>query len=147
MIKGHYTLLFVLCIFFSFSGLQAQNEVVDAIKADNVERLANILPIEYVDECIVVNGNHMNYLAAAIHLGASNVTEYLISSGADLNTRCENKTALMYAVEKGSLKTVKKLISAGANPNIKNGTKELIYYARKYKHNDITKYLKSLEQG
>ena len=143
MLKFKLTLTFLICLFTTFCGLQAQDVILEAIESDNIGRLANVLMIENIDDCIEIDGEEISYLAAAIKLESKDAMSFLISAGANVDAVCKNETPLVYAVKNGHLESVKKLIEAGANTHIKNGDKTLMYYAKKYKHRHIAKYLES----
>jgi ankyrin repeat protein len=74
---------------------------------------------------------------------SSNITEYLIDNGADVNTLdSRGRTALIDASNQGNAMCVKMLLKKGADKSIKdNDGKTAIDYAKDGKHRDVMKLL------
>lgn len=86
-------------------------------------------------------------LSCSVDLGDQFMAETLLVNGADPNYNYSlwHQTPLLIAAQKGSLPMIKLLVQHGANVNAKDMCEcSPLDYARKYKHKDVEKYLRSL---
>ncbi|CAL1282832.1 unnamed protein product [Larinioides sclopetarius] len=85
------------------------------------------------------------FLIIASMLGDAWSVRTLLEHGANVNAYdCNNKTALMFAVEGNYLKVIKELLAYGANTVLPNNTKEMVlctYLKRPYPNLDIVNEL------
>ncbi len=88
---------------------------------------------------------HYTPLIAAAKGGHTNIVNYLLEQGVDVNQKTHYNTALMVAAEENQLEVAKKLIAAGANLN--KGTKKYtpLLLAVKKRHPEMVRLL--LEAG
>ena len=73
-----------------------------------------------INECF--NDNRENLLiniSGQLHRD-DNMKQFLLDNGADINAKCEGKTALVQSIEKRKLDELKWLVSKGADVNIKD---------------------------
>lgn len=66
----------------------------------------------------IVNLNGFSALHLAILKGASDVAEFLLAKGADINAACDKGTSLHLAAENGDLKMIAWLLQLDADPDI-----------------------------
>lgn len=68
--------------------------------------------------------NQVTAMAAAVYSNNAKMVDLLLKHGADVNTKFEDETMLMFAARNGFTEIVKLLLDAGADVNIRNNAKE-----------------------
>lgn len=86
-----------------------------------LERIPADLRKTYVN---VKSLNQLTAIEAAVCNNNAKMVELLLKYGADVNTKFEDETMLMFAARNGFTKIVRLLLDAGADVNIKNNAKE-----------------------
>jgi ankyrin repeat protein len=121
------------------------SDFITVLKHDRVERLKILLDKADMEGCFETDNTSYGLLALSIKADAKTCFNYLLSQKANVEKTCSSKTPLMYAVKYGNLNMAKALIKAGANPNAKNAEgRTALTYAKKYKQEELTAFLKSL---
>ena len=118
--------------------------VINAIKRGDVKVLDNVIDASMLDDCFFMEEESGNYLVHCITHKSLPSLKFFVEKGADIESVCERKTPLMYAVKYGELEMVKYLVEAGADLTALNRKRTALTYARVYEHPEIEEYLISV---
>jgi ankyrin repeat protein len=96
-----------------------REELVRAIRANDVERVARVFSSNSIQADTTLNNNLVTPLMVAVRAGSADVVRWLLDHGAtvDAGTKKEDGTALLGACDRGFLDVVKVLVERGADPN------------------------------
>lgn len=122
--------------------MRSESVVFSFARAGDVEAIEVLdLPPEILDEKDV-NG-YSTLMLAAYH-GHEDLTRFLLTRGADPNTRDNaGNTVLMGAAFKGYLTITKLLLEGGADPTLKNPKGlDALAFAEMFGRNEIAAYLR-----
>ncbi|NND16149.1 MAG: ankyrin repeat domain-containing protein [Eudoraea sp.] len=139
-----FTVLLVCFIGLNTYGQKLTKDVAWAIKYGHTEYLDEWIPDEEINACLDVGSRKTyNYLAISIKLKSLKSLSYFVRRGADIEKVCEVKTPLMFAAKYGQLDMIQYLLEKGGDPGKKIRGYSALYYARKFKHYEIYKWLRN----
>ena len=108
--------LFLFLLILNFS-LFAQNDAFELIRANDLISLQN--QVKANNEIInQKNKDGFTLLILASYKGKSEIVDYLLQNGAEVNAVSDMGSALMAAVVKNNFEIIEKLVRAGANLNL-----------------------------
>lgn len=129
---------------FSANAQSLSAKLKQAFKTDDVS-LFNLALKEdkiVIDSCLLLEQKPYSLFAISIRSKSIKVLQDLISTKADVNKICDDKSPLMYAAKYGELEAAKVLVKAGADVGLKNREgKTALDYARKYEKKELIDYL------
>ena len=129
-------------ISFFASNLFAQeisSEKLKIFQTDNVENFKKSFKKEDLSKCYQIKDTSYDLLSLAVKHNRTNIFNYLITNGADVNKSCSDVTPLMYAATFGYVDTAKILLKNGAKKTTKdNNGKTAKDYAIENKHEGIS---------
>ena len=139
-LRGFFCLLVCMSLVV---GCMPKDNIFKAATNGDLARVKELLD-GYPDLMMRRDPNGMTPMMWAAGKGHTDIVEYLISKGADVNTaNYSGRTALHHAAFYGHLDVVKLLLSKGADPNIKNiEQKTALESAQKGNHQDIVDALR-----
>jgi ankyrin repeat protein len=121
-----------------------QDDLVFAIRRDEVKEVARILSEQAVSPGVALNENSLTPLMVAGRANSLEVTRWLLDHGApvDAGTKLEDGTALVGACDSGYLEIVRLLVEHGAKVNRKDGRGwSPLLAAADQRHNDVAQFL------
>jgi len=137
------SLITVVMINLSACTGNSNEELVQAVKKDNIETVRKLL-----EAGIDVNSKDNQYQSSALmwaaHEGHTDIMNLLIKNGANIDEqRSTGETALWFAAQKGQLEAIKILVNHGANINaIGREAKSAIKIANQNGYRNIVEYLR-----
>jgi len=139
-------LIFALASLFTFNlySQELTTEIKESIKQDDITKLKKALLEKDINTCFPSGKKSYTLLMLATKTKSVHVVKYLAKKSADIDQVCVDKTALMYAVERGDLELVKILVRAGADIKKEMNGWSAIDLAVSYKHSEIRNYFNSL---
>ncbi len=117
-------------------------KMFDAIKNNDLETIKNI--INDIRDVNVTNREKDTLLCYAARIGHSHIISYLISNGADINSRSgyDTLTPLLIAVKQDKRTITRMLLQSGANKNMADDEgKTALHYGVELKNADIVNIL------
>lgn len=134
--------LILASFYANAQGLSAK--LKQAFKTDDVSLFKRALQEDkiMIDSCLLLEQKPCSLFAISIRSKSIKVLQDLISTKADVNKICDDKSPLMYAAKYGELEAAKVLVKAGADIGLKNREgKTALDYARKYEKKELIDYL------
>ena len=91
------------------------------------KKILDRIPTDLRKSCVnIKSSNQVTAMTAAVFNNNAKMVKLLLNYGADVNTKFEDETMLMFAARNGFTEIVKLLLDAGADVNIKNNAKETV---------------------
>ncbi|KQS94265.1 ankyrin repeat domain-containing protein [Chryseobacterium sp. Leaf394] len=142
IISTFLSLAFIV-ISVSVNAQQITKEQQKRFQTGNVEQFKNAFPTDSYNKCFYVKGESFTPLAFSTRHSKTEIFNYLLANGADVNLACNGNTPLMEAAKFDAPELAKLLLKKGADKNAKDAegltAKD---YAVKYKRTEILKLLK-----
>lgn len=141
------TLNIFIILLLSVTMANAQNlsnDLKKAFKTDDVVLFKNVIKQDKIDRdsCLLLEEKQYSLFALSIKTGSVKILQELISTKADVNKICDDKSPLMYAAKYGEIEAAKALIKAGAKVDLKNNEgRTALDYARKYDKKEMITFL------
>ncbi|WP_312078102.1 ankyrin repeat domain-containing protein [Chryseobacterium sp.] len=144
--KNIISTIFAFALIFVTTFAKAQqitSEQQKRFQTGNVEEFKKAFPKASINKCIDVKDESFTPLAYATRHSKTEIFNYLIKSGADVNVACKGNTALMEGAKFDVPAFVKILLQKGADKNAKDNTGATAKdYAVQYKRTQILELLK-----
>lgn len=138
-----FSFILAMLICLTISAQDINQQVYEAVKADNLYALNEVLNQEQynVNSCFELKGSSYHLLSMAIKLEKGTIINRLLADrSVDMSKICQDKTILMYGIKYGDEKLVKRLLDAGADPEQKSAEgRTVMDYIRKYKKPELSK--------
>lgn len=135
--------LFIYYFLFFFVQVFSQPNVYDVSRSGDIEAL-KLIYNKSPELLNAINDKGYSPLVLATYHGHTEMVNFLLDHGADVNSESSYGTPLMAAVVKGFYEISERILTFKANVNAsdQNGTTAL-HYAVMYKNYDLTKLLVS----
>lgn len=142
IISTFLSLAFVI-ISVTVNAQQITKEQQRRFQSGDVEQFKNAFPADSYNKCFYVKGESFTPLAYSTRYNKTEIFNYLLEHGVDVNLACKGNTPLKEAAKFDAPALAKALIKKGADKNAKDTegftAKD---YAVKYKRTEILKLLK-----
>lgn len=135
---------FLILVSFSANAQSLSAKLKQAFKTDDVSLFKRALQEDkiMIDSCLLLEQKPYSLFAISIRSKSIKILQDLISTKADVNNICDDKSPLMYAAKYGELEAAKVLVKAGADVGLKKREgKTALDYARKYEKKELIDYL------
>jgi len=121
---------------------QMTKEQQKNFETGNVEQFKNAFPADSYNKCINLKDESFSPLAFSTRHNKTEIFNFLIKNGADVNLVCRGNTALMEAAKFNTPVLAKQLLKKGADQNTKDANGLTAKdYAVKYQRTEILKLL------
>jgi ankyrin repeat protein len=144
--KNTISTIFAFALIFVANFANAQqitNEQQKRFQTGSVEEFKKAFPKTSYNKCINVKDESFTPLAYASRFNKTEIFNYLLQNGADVNLACKGTTPLMEAAKFDAPELVKILLSKGADKSVKDShgltAKD---YATQYKRTKVLELLK-----
>ena len=143
-------LAFTAFLVFCFGNLAIGQEISEAlgtaIKLGETSTLEELVKEEDLNRCFEVKSSSYNYLAISVKMESLEALKFFVEKGANLESICTGKTALMYCAKYGHLDMAKYLLEKGANQETVNSGKTALDYAVKYEQKEVEDLLRNYDK-
>lgn len=142
IISTFLSLAFMI-ISVTVSAQQMTKEQQKRFQTGTVDEFKKAFPADSYNKCIGLKNESFTPLSFSARHNKTEIFNYLLQNGADVNLACKGNTALMEAAKFDAPALAKLLLKKGADKNAKDAegltAKD---YAVKYKRTEILKLLK-----